>query len=453
MTTTQLAPVQRPGDTHDNLDRGTTLPADQRSRDAHGSCVGGNPTSGSSQDHIDAHRRVAAAGSNSPTDQCPVDAQVRPVLGGSTSEQANFEAIPSVRAPVRNQRAESNVPTNTQLDVDSAPFSGSSQRHRDAQDCTAAAGSHSPTGHIARDTQADSACGGSTSTGTETIESATPMAVPSRPGGWLRDPLLGTLADVLNDLESIRIANTNRVRILTRNEADSDGEERGHGLTEDNPEVAKLILTVKAMEQLEHDATLNLQRAMRKHPLGPFVKRTVGLGEKQTARLLATIGDPYWNDLHDKPRRVSDLWAYCGFHVVPTAGSLALHPDFLALHPGGQSRRDTQRTSAAGVAPKRTRGQKSNWSEDARKRTWLIASAIPKFKDSPYEPVYRAARVKYADTVHPAECVRCGPKGKPAQAGSPLSLGHQNARAHRIVAKEILKDLWLEARSLYGEIA
>jgi len=32
-------------------------------------------------------------------------------------------------------------------------------------------------------------------------------------------------------------------------------------------------------------------------------------------------------------------------------------------------------------------------------------------------------------------------------------LGHQNARAHRIVAKEILKDLWLESRSLYGEIA
>ena len=360
MTTTQLAPVQVHLDTQFTNARGTTLPADQRSRDAHGSCVGGNPTSGSSQTAPDVH--------------------------GS----------------------------------DAAP------------------GSHSPTGQLNLDAHRKHARGGSTSTGTGATSPPTPSEDAPRPGGFLRDPVLGVLADVLQDLESIRIANTNRVRILTRNEADGDGEERGHGLTEDNPEVAKLILTVKAMEQLEHDATLNLQRAMRKHPLGPFVKRTVGLGEKQTARLLATLGDPYWNDLHNKPRTVSELWAYCGFHV---------------LHPGGQAEPDTHDPCAAGVAPKRTRGQKSNWSEDARKRTWLIASAIPKFKDSPYEPVYRAARVKYADAVHPAECVRCGPKGKPAQTGSPLSLGHQNARAHRIVAKETLKDLWRESRALYEGVS
>jgi hypothetical protein len=33
--------------------------------------------------------------------------------------------------------------------------------------------------------------------------------------------------------------------------------------------------------------------------------------------------------------------------------------------------------------------------------------------------------------------------------GTPLSPGHQHARAVRIVAKEILKDLWIEARNLY----
>jgi hypothetical protein len=31
---------------------------------------------------------------------------------------------------------------------------------------------------------------------------------------------------------------------------------------------------------------------MRAHPLGPWVKRTTGVGEKTGARLLAAIGDP-----------------------------------------------------------------------------------------------------------------------------------------------------------------
>jgi len=426
MTTTQLAPVQPRFDTHTAHDRGT-----QRSRQATTSptpmvgAPGGNPSSGSSHAEHDTQLPFAAAGPNPPTGHRNHDAHVDIARGALTSEQAaRVTAMPTpAPLPVRTQRAESITPTNTHLALDSAPSSGGSHRPCDTQSSRAATGSHSPTGQLNLDAQRKHARGGHTSTGTGAKVAATPKEDAPRPGGFLRDPLLGTLADVLDDLEGIRIANANRVRILTRNQADGDGEERGHGLTEDNPEVAKLIFTVKAMEQLEHDATLNLQRAMRKHPLGAFVKRTVGLGEKQTARLIATIGDPYWNDLHDKPRTVGQLRAYCGLH---------------SLH---------------GVAPKRTRGQKSNWSEDARKRTWLIASAIPKFKDSPYEPVYRAARVKYVDAVHRSECVRCGPKGKPAPAGSPLSLGHQNARAHRIVGQEILKDLWLESRALYGEIA
>lgn len=339
------------------------------------------------------------------------------------------------------------------------PSSGGGHSFRDAQANPAAAGFLSPTGQVTGDAQRTAARGDSTSTETGAMVCPMPRFGSPRPGGWLRDPVLGVLADVLNDLEGVRVANANRVRILTRNEADGDGEERGHGLTEDHPEVAKLILTVKALEAAEHDATLNLQRAMRKHPLGPFVKRTVGLGEKQTARLIATLGDPYYNDLHERPRTVSELWAYAGFHVIHSSGRSHLLGDTHAttaaagtlVHPGGQQAGDTQNPSAAGVAPKRTRGQKSNWSEDARKRTWLIASAIPKFPASPYEPVYRAARVKYADAVHSAECVRCGPSGKPALLGSPLSLGHQHARALRLVSKAILRDLWIESRNLHHE--
>ena len=323
---------------------------------------------------------------------------------------------------------------------------------------SSALGAQLPADHRLFDTQALDVGGDSTSTGTSYCRADTHTNY-ARPGGFLRDPVLGLLAEVVDDLESVRIANANRVRILTRTEADSDGEERGFGLTADHPEVAKLLATVDVMAAGEKDAIKNLENAMKKHPLGKFVKATPGLGLKQTARLLAAIGDPYWNDLHDRPRTVSELWAYAGFHVIKTSGGGHARSNAHGIpaaagskpHPDGHRAPDTQNKNAVGVAPKRTRGQKSNWSEIARKRTWVIASAIPKFKTSPYEPIYRAAREKYADTVHPAACARCGPAGKPAQIGSLRSAGHQNAMAIRLVAKEILKDLWLESRSIYEE--
>lgn len=400
MTATKLAPVHRRCDTQKPFDRGTPLPASQFVHDAHESVAGGD----------------------------------------TTSEQAASDvAMPrTTPLPVRTQRAESIEVADTQATFDSAPSSGSGQFEHDTQPTLAAAGSHSPTGQRSDDAQPSPACGGHTTTGTGATVVAIPKEDAPRPRGFLRDPVLGVLADVLDDLEGIRIANTNRVRILTRNEADGDGEERGHGLTEDHPEVAKLILTVKAMEQLEHDATLNLQRAMRKHPLGQFVKRTAGLGEKQAARLIATIGDPAWNDLHNRPRTVSELWAYCGFHVV---------------HAGGHRSNGDQILTAPGVAPKRTRGQKSNWSEDARKRTWLIATSCMKQPSgNEYRDVYERARAKYADATHPADCVRCGPTGKPALTGSPLSAGHQHARALRLVSKAILRNLWIQSRDLHQEM-
>jgi len=358
-----------------------------------------------------------------------------PSGGNPTSEQAaSRSATPkSCALPVRTQRAESIESSNTQTGHDSALSSGSSHSRCDAQANAAAAGLLLPTGQVTGDAQRTAARGGHTSTGLGATPRAMPIGRAPRPGGWLRDPVLGVLADVLNDLETVRTANANRVATLTRVGADADGEERGHGLTVDHPEVAKLVLTVQALEAAEHDATLNLQRSMRKHPLGPWVKSKRGIGEKQAARLLAVVGDPAWNDLHNRPRTASELWAYCGFHVV---------------HAGGHRSSDDQIPTAPGVAPKRQRGQKSNWSEDARKRTWLIAVSCMK-AGGEYREVYDEGRVKYVDAVHLAECVRCGPQGKPALLGSPLSLGHQHARALRLVSKDILRDLWIESRNLH----
>jgi hypothetical protein len=249
----------------------------------------------------------------------------------------------------------------------------------------------------------------------------------------LFDPVLATLAAQVDDLETLRIANAHRYRLLTTEEVGEDGVQRGLNLPESHPDVVRLKATLDGLKAVEDGAIKHVQSHMRKSVWGPWLKQATGVGEKQLARLLGSIGDPYWNTLHDRPRTVSELWAYCGLHV---------------LRSGDQSGVDTHIAHAAGVAPRRQKGQKANWSEDARKRAWLIATSCVKTKGA-YRAVYDATRAKYDGTVHKVDCIRCGPAGKPAKAGSELSAGHQHARALRAVAKEVLKDLWIEARRQY----
>jgi hypothetical protein len=262
----------------------------------------------------------------------------------------------------------------------------------------------------------------------------------------LADPTLALAADVVDDLERTRIANENRLRQLTRDEPDEDGEVRGFGLTEDHPDVARLANIVDGLARIEHEATLNLQRAMRRHPLGPWVKAQKGVGEKQAARLLAAIGDPHWNYLHDRPRTVSELWAYCGLHTLPV----------------GQPKSDDYGTSADGataggdqllvddqskhVAARRKKGQRANWSTAAKMRAWNIAGSMLKAGN---RETYDKRKAATEGRAHATECVRCGPSGKPAQPGSPWSDAHRHADALRIVSKELLKQLWRAARDIH----
>ena len=72
----------------------------------------------------------------------------------------------------------------------------------------------------------------------------------------LRDPLLAIMADAVDDLERTRIASENRYRQLTRSELDKDGEERGFGLDDSVPEVARVKQIVDGLAALEHQAIL-----------------------------------------------------------------------------------------------------------------------------------------------------------------------------------------------------
>lgn len=195
------------------------------------------------------------------------------------------------------------------------------------------------------------------------------------------DALLLILADAVDDLERVRIATDNRIRSLIQVK----------GL-EDSPERCRLEQLRDGIAALEHAATRDLQRAMRAHPLGPWVKRTIGVGEKQAARLLAAVGDPA-----DRPNPAK-LWQYAG-HGDPARSKLR-------------------------------KGQPVEHNPIAKMRTRLIANSCIKQMHSPYRAVYDRERVRWADR-------------------DTTDL-HKHNHALRVVGKAMLLDLWREARELHG---
>lgn len=248
------------------------------------------------------------------------------------------------------------------------------------------------------------------------LESPRSVADPD-PGGdqssydALRVPVASALLKVaavaLDDIERIRIAAGNRLEAWDRSP-----DAGGMGLPAHLPEQERAAAIHAALAAAEHLAELELKRALRQHPLGAWVKDTVGIGEKQGARLIAAIGDPFWNARDGRPRRgPAELWAYCGFDV------------------------------RNGQAPRRRKGERANWNGEARMRTRLVAETCimhdgkpdkngkPR-SESPYRAVYDRTRATWSDR-------------------DTTDL-HKHNHALRVVAKEILKDLWMQARGVHG---
>lgn len=399
------------------------------------------------QDQHGAHACVAAGDLNLPQATCRSEPTRRTPAGTKpgpdhTARDAQHRAVRATQIPADQAQYATHellvggAQTAPRAKLCSTPNGRTPEGHQTDR-------GHTPTDTHGRDAPVTSTPAGQTWSDTQ--------GRPAGGGPLLLDPLLALAAEMVDDLERTRIAAENRLRQLTRDEPDSDGIMRGFALGD--REAAPYAAMVEQLAKVEHAAVLELQRRMRKHPLGPWVKAQVGIGEKQAARLIAAIGDPYWNDLHERPRTVSELWAFAGYHVVP-AGQ---RPPDTQSGPAGGARlgSDTGHFTFgtqpvdAGVAAARRRGQRANWSATAKMRTFLIAESCIKQRHSPYRAVYDTGREKYAEALHPAPCVRCGPAGKPAAAGSPLSDGHKHARALRLVAKAILRDLWAAARDLH----
>ena len=235
-------------------------------------------------------------------------------------------------------------------------------------------------------------------------------------------------ADVLNDLEQVRMANEARLRSLL-------DPEWGKGISRDLAfeEVGRIEELVNAVKAQERDAIRHLEAAMRKHELGAFVQATPGLGLKTVARFLGSVGP-----LHDR-ETVSQLFAYCGLHVVD------------------------------GKAPRPTRGKRLGFNAEARKRAFCMAEPCIKaigfsrtskngkvthIPRSPYRDTYEQARAKYTDSVARVDYVRYDKDLKRQavylSAGEPLPDWLQHARAVRSVMKAIVGDLWAESRRAHG---
>ena len=210
------------------------------------------------------------------------------------------------------------------------------------------------------------------------------------------------LGRLLDDLETLRIMNGNRIGAAERELGDA---------------LPHLHYILEPLADAEHRAELELKRAWRKHPLAPWAAGYRGLGEKSIARLIASIGDPA-----ERPN-VAKLWAYCGHGDPNRAGHVPKGATQAELFKRGNPR--------------------------AKKQTWLIATSLLKAGN---RDAYDAARLRYQAAKHERPCPRCGPAGHPAPAGSDLSDGHKHARALRALGKSFLVDLWVAARDLHSSV-
>lgn len=295
-----------------------------------------------------------------------------------------------------------------------------------------------------RDAHGCNAVGDNSGQGQAAVERPTPVH------DSLLDPALAFAADILDDIERVRVANANRLQILTRTAEDKDGEVRGFGLDESHPDVARLAAMVELLKRLDKDATKHLEKVMRRHPLHSWAKGQKGVGDKQVARLLAAIGDPYINGSTGLPRTVSALWKYCGLHVLPGHASLDDHGG--GAGDGGDPGRTQidDQTVHAGVAPKRQRGIQSNWSTRGKTRAMLIADSCIRQKHDPctagdFEGSWLA--VHYECTCSPYRKVYDERRMHTAVTHPEWTAGHSANDAKRFVAKRILRDLWRAARA------
>lgn len=323
----------------------------------------------------------------------------------------------------------------------------------------------------------------------QTIDPAVLFSDPEKLRAHVRDhdPLvpeaLRLASDSLDDIETLRIAVNNRYKQATgdQKKKDEDAPDRTLNLSEDDPLVQMLKKTLDDLKASDSGATKELCRQIKGTIFGSWLEAYPGLGAKSLARLLGPLGDPYLRTVieyaeddterkkplgkHYEPRTLRQLWAYAG----------------LATDEHGQAKRRTKGMSQAesfalGNPMLRKRAfiisesiQKKGVSktddliaeekalEEAKEQARKAKKPLPKTPSGPYDlerrfpatshgKVYLDRREQTAERRHATRCVRCGTPGSPAEPGSLWKNSHQHADALRMIAKQVLKELWMLAR-------
>lgn len=259
-------------------------------------------------------------------------------------------------------------------------------------------------------------------------------------------------------------------------------------------ELEGLLGEPQAFEDRLMKLTVRQMRITAPASVRDWQKTATGIGEVMLARLLGSIGHPiiatpsHWEGAGDKRKLVRDspflrtprqLRQYCG-HGDPArsrrvrgmsaeeaAAAGSPHAKMLvylmaeksimqpgrtwSVEHGGHWKTDLGVAKMVAASPHVPGDSEpvSPTSNEASNAKWFTASgnvpAQPTRAVWPYRAVYEAARTHYQDRVHADVCVRCGPGGRPALAGSSWSLKHQHAAALRKVGQEILMGLWKAA--------
>lgn len=216
--------------------------------------------------------------------------------------------------------------------------------------------------------------------------------------------------------------------------------------------LAKIAFVPEDLQGIEDDLNKEIEKAfavLAPPGIQSWVEANKGIGIPTIGRILGLTGHPRWKaplkwestgiapktpqdewrpkdqrsrilvpDGPVRPRTIAQLWQYCGV--------------------GDPNRRPTP-----GMSQKDLMGLGI---PQAKVTVYLISNAIEKAGTGGYfRELYDTYKEKHQDDIHKEECIRCGPRGKPAKEGSKLSKGHIRGRTLRYVGKQVLKEMWIAA--------
>ena len=254
-------------------------------------------------------------------------------------------------------------------------------------------------------------------------------------------------SSALDDIERVKIAQENRLRSLTRSEPDEDNIVRGLGLPNDNPNVIIASATVDSLKAVEKELVKDLTKQLKKSPFYAFSKDLRGVGEKQFARLLTSIGDPFWRE--EDIINVAD-------DPITTRDGRVIEPGEISFPAG--SRTISQLWGYAGLANnedgsivRRTKGVKSNWNTEAKNRAWLIVESCQKQLDPECKATSETAiKEHYEDCAcSPYRVVIDDRRTDTLVTHPEWTPGHSMADAQRIAMRHLLRDMWRFARDVH----